>query len=1662
MIIKQKLKPIITLLLAIMIITLLLPLKFANAASGNIDPGSYNIIGLEDKDYKLDIHAVRRNSSFTLDNEKLSFYMLGCDLVSSEGDRMEFKIRSSEYGAKFVFIAPEAGRKSGKLQTKDFYTCANSILRVKSVDKIIYQKQSDGWEIILGQKDIVPQMWLEEKNGHNEKLQFKHDDSNNPFVINLENYTISKKDSFFRMHHVFSPKALVWDIMDDPTITFESKEIMLRTYETRLSQDNTTTGYIYVDRKPSNCIIGNTIRFGSDSDDGANLATITGIDTNDNKIYINRINKVNVNKHEKGTWLRCFSDYSNGQVIDNIYPKVYLEPSVWSMREDEILNLLRELFVFDPTGIMQDISLDLDSEDNFGYHLTNASYSYDGLNFVGGLNGAFDMGIDLNFFGWDAKVGPVHIDYSSMGNSILDQVLRINTYKREAFRFYFNPYILKTYCDWSSTFFFPPDEFPLTFRLYFDKNLELIGGNMRLNLPGNGMPLPGGLLFIDNIGGGFTYPKTFDVGGRLVSYKVKDETPIWSADAEMKLSMDRKYLHIDGKAWLWGKKIRLGKFDATVAWSYYKGKRFKGVEARGEIGVGYKDKVNLIAEVTFKVKRYKSNGRTKKYVGGSGEARIEAYGYTFGGIGVYFNSKRLKATVKVPWFGYKSVVVKYKNITKNISKLSASDSYGIMQLRNVWLTKPQGSYGVASLEDSEGNVIVLMPEAIRIPQPKPYLTLSASQSTAVSNTLNLPDAVAEAAITIDYTGNLENVYVKLPDGSIKQVEIATEDTVEQPGKLYAMDYHLDGETRQMYIQIKNAFAGDYTLSYTAENVTGTAIYEINRVPQIKKDSLNAALNSDNTVDLDWELEQAVAGDVRYHLTMVNIDNGQVVYEYPIYEDLVDEDDDTVTENYIPLQALTVGGTTIRTKVKLNDNLLPGNYAFRVEPVLYRADDDNLYGKTSFSSEIVSSNDFSAFAAAPRELTVDNTGNGVTRVMWQLDGGVYCWNIDIKDTDGATVSSTTLLTSELTPLENIYIDPLSGKQYVYQNIGLGSNTFADVLLQDVEYDTPYTFEVAAVQRVPHLFITGQYYDPINNYIDLNAIEAETNEGDLVYTSSPSSSGGMLVEGEKVNFFIEIYQDGKTEPLFKANAFEGDTGEIDYSYDFDMDTDVEGLRQIDPGALVLRTNAMDSLKLIPDDEIIKLGISILSPSGSEIINLPAVNIHDFTTMGNWECVLAELNQNYAVLTPAQISRLLQIYNSQSLRLEGLNVEVNLSTLVSHSLIEKLEPGRYTICVEAYNENNDLTRSHFEIVMRDINPTVFIENVQKVNSTAYIITGFANGAQTVTLNGIAANVENGIFELKTYINSDSIEFSLIDEFGNSYSGTVDYDEYAPPAKGSPTAEGEEPQNSKTPTPAVAAVSVTGIEFDTDYVMLSMGDQKEINDVCSYALSPSNATDSAVIWHSSNPNVVSISGSTVKANDVGKTTITVTAQGNKYASDIMVIEVVDNATSERVEQTGQLQGQMVNSSGQPLAKYSVTIYSAPVTEITDAAGNFSFASIPYGKHTLVVCDPKGVEIGRFLLAFHYGSETQVNIDNVNKSADLFYTNDTICFEIIIKVVGEPEGIDIVGYDYKVQPVAKKHKILNSDGLSMFELLIIIFIVLVVLFITMAIIIFKKRNSFN
>jgi hypothetical protein len=226
----------------------------------------------------------------------------------------------------------------------------------------------------LGENDVEPELYLEDKKDWNEKLKFSGS-GDTPFSIDLENYTISRQGSSFQMYHTFSPSSPLRDIDIQHTITFNSEQIMLRTFETRLSQSSQKTE-IVVDRRPSPAIIGSIIRFTGDSDDGDNLATVTGIDENNYMVYITPHNSASYNYHDEGTWLRCFADHGNGQVYDNEYPKVNLEPSTWAIGVDAFNAIFDDIIgPNDLTGILKrqpvNISVDPADWDSFGYGLKN-------------------------------------------------------------------------------------------------------------------------------------------------------------------------------------------------------------------------------------------------------------------------------------------------------------------------------------------------------------------------------------------------------------------------------------------------------------------------------------------------------------------------------------------------------------------------------------------------------------------------------------------------------------------------------------------------------------------------------------------------------------------------------------------------------------------------------------------------------------------------------------------------------------------------------------------------------------------------------------------------------------------------------------------------------------------------------------------------------------------------------------------------------------------------------------------------------------------------------------------------------------------------------------------------------------------------------------------
>jgi hypothetical protein len=1267
-----------------------------------------------------------------MEDEKISFYMLGGDLVYESDTEKKFVARSEDLGFKFVFISPEAGRVSGAYSTRDFYPELNSILRVLDVDYVTYKLVDGNWVVELGDSILDPNLYYEEKNGTRTFLDTElgiGDEGH--FILDLENYTLRKGNGMFLFRHNFSDKSVLDDIFNDPGIDFKSEEIMFRTFESRLSEDSEKFE-IYTTRKPSMAMIGQIIRFTGDSDDGENLAIINGVDPEHHLIYIDRVDTIDYNLHEEGTWLRTYNDYSNGQVMPNEYPKIYLSPTFWTIEESELQSLIDTVANADPSGLLSGIDVELDTQDSFGYSLRDVSYSKNGLDFVGGMNGAFYIGFDFNFFGRGVDIDPVRIDYGSALTSLQDEILRINTYKSEAFRFYFNPDMFASYADYADMGSFnPPDTFPLKFRLYFDKEFELIGGNVRINLPGKGIPLPGGLIYIDNIGGGYRYPQTFEVGANFTSLDADFGFPLWSADVEMELSIDQKYLEIEGSSWMFGRKIQVGDFDAVVAWSYYTGKKFKGVEVFGEVGV-HVSKVDLVMDLTFKVKRYKTDGSTRTYIGGRGRASIEAFGYTFGGVSVGANMKRFKASVEIPIIGQKSVYVYYEDVLRNISGLSSMEN-------NV--------LGVASMYDEAGNLVVLVPEARLINQP---ITISQiGDISCIDNSLTLSNLIYEGAITVNYTGTLDSISVTLPDGTTKDVIIATDTTVYDPAYLYAMDYEISDTERQLYIQLTEPQTGDYTVNYGNTVVSDINLYEITQIPELTSD-LNANI-VDDIVTLNWDINEDI-DQTKYHLTLVEVDDlGEIINEYPLYEDYT-LDDLSVVENYMDDASIEMIGLNNTTNLLMPSNLHSGNYQFILEPIFDVYDGENLAG------EAVKSNTFiyttTNIVNVPTTPSITYLGSGINEVVLGYEDTLTSYDVLFME-EGIIVDSMTILNEDLVVGETL-ID-----NEIIVSMTLENDTEADFYLESLLYDTEY--QVLVIGNKEEVKTSGDYYDIINDYIVIENIFIDQNEGTLNYFNHSSEINYLTVLPTKIETELEVESQNlgemNPEPVIQT----------EYVYDPEDDTvDIEILTY-NQEPTIITINSLEDLTLIPNQEVSRFGMTIMKPDGSMLLELPEVDLSLLFDYSNYLSFMNALNSVSDQYSPEDINIIIDLYNSGAITLgDNFKLQIDIDQLIASGLMDSIEDGTYRIHVDLYNTNNDYTVINYDLNIENFVPDVFIESMIPNNGT-YTVSGLSNGAFTLSIEGYDTVIEDGYFTVDIPITTQELDYTLVDFFGNTYTGTI-----------------------------------------------------------------------------------------------------------------------------------------------------------------------------------------------------------------------------------------------------------------------------------------------------
>ena len=101
-----------------------------------------------------------------------------------------------------------------------------------------------------------------------------------------------------------------------------------------------------------------------------------------------------------------------------------------------------------------------------------------------------------------------------------------------------------------------------------------------------------------------------------------------------------------------------------------------------------------------------------------------------------------------------------------------------------------------------------------------------------------------------------------------------------------------------------------------------------------------------------------------------------------------------------------------------------------------------------------------------------------------------------------------------------------------------------------------------------------------------------------------------------------------------------------------------------------------------------------------------------------------------------------------------------------------------------------------------------------------------------------------------------------------------------------------------------------------------------------------------------------------------------------------------------------MVDSNGNPLARYVIELHSDPITTITDADGHYTFYNVDYTDHELIVKTPKGIKIATFTLSFSEGDKFSVDVRK--KGVDIRFTKSIITVDIQVVVDADQSGAAI------------------------------------------------------
>lgn len=197
----------------------------------------------------------------------------------------------------------------------------------------------------------------------------------------------------------------------------------------------------------------------------------------------------------------------------------------------------------------------------------------------------------------------------------------------------------------------------------------------------------------------------------------------------------------------------------------------------------------------------------------------------------------------------------------------------------------------------------------------------------------------------------------------------------------------------------------------------------------------------------------------------------------------------------------------------------------------------------------------------------------------------------------------------------------------------------------------------------------------------------------------------------------------------------------------------------------------------------------------------------------------------------------------------------------------------------------------------------------------------------------------------------------------------------------------------------TVTSITFDNPTASIDVGTVASVGAVIPYTVLPADATDKSVTITSSNEDIATVIGGMVTGLKEGITRITVQSVDNPSVKAEIILNVRNPIPPAKPsDKLGNVVGKLIDSLGNPLVGYNVTLCSEPQTVVTDANGAFMFTGVNYDEHALIVNSPVYGEIGRFTLSFTSDSSSSATVDNGAKHLDINFSMDTIEIDVLLQ----------------------------------------------------------------